>query len=125
MDDEQDADKELINFATGQKVKFSYYTGEKSLYNCIWSKFTLEEKFAFYLLCVEKDITEKWHFEKFEYYKTLSSTYLNDDKFMNSFKKYSSNCNVFYGFIKDNNIKNSYSASRNTNCYKIVASIIS
>lgn len=125
MEDERNADKKLINFATAQKVKFSYYIGEKSLYGCMWYKFTLEEKFAFYLLCVEKDIKGKWNFEKFEHYKTLSSNYLNDDKFMNSFKRYSANGNVFYGFIKDNNIEYGYSASRDTNCYKLAVSIIS
>lgn len=89
MENQRDADKELINFATGQKVKFSYYTGDKSLYSCIWNKFTFEEKFAFYLLCVEKDKKGQWNFDKFEYYKTLSSDYLNNDKFMNSFKNIS------------------------------------
>lgn len=125
MEDQRDADKELINFATDHKVKFSYYTGDKSLYTCIWNKFTFEEKFAFYLLCVEKDKKGQWNFEKFEYYKTLSSDYLNNDKFMNSFKKYLASENGFYGFVKEKDVEYGYSASRNTNCYKIATTIVS
>lgn len=125
VEDEPEADKDLITFATKQKVKFSYYTGEKSLYRCIWNTFTPEEKFAFYLLCVERDRIEKWKFEKFDYYKSIASNYLNDDKFMNSFKRYSANDNIFYGFAQKQGVEYGYYASRNTNCYKIAVSIVS
>lgn len=125
IDEERDPEKELINFATNQKVKLSYYTGEKSLYSCIWHKFALEEKFAFYLLCVEKDKKGIWNFENFNRYKNMATDYLNDTKFMNSFKRYSANENIFYGFIKENGVEYGYSASRDTNCYKMAASIIS
>ena len=125
MGNERESDKDLMTFATNQKVKFSYYAGEKSLYNCIWHNFTLEEKFAFYLLCVEKDLKGKWQFEKFDYYKSITCDYLNDNKFMNSFKRYSANDNSFYGFIRDKGVEYGYSASQNTNCYKIAASIVS
>lgn len=125
MDGERNADKELMDFATSKKVKFSYYTGEKSLYSCIWHNFSLEEKFAFYLLCVQKDKTGQWKFDLFEKYKDIAANYLNDSKFMNSFKRYSANGNTFYGFIKENGIEYGYSASRDTNCYKIAVSIVS
>lgn len=123
--DQREPDKQLIEFATSQKVKLSYYTGEKSLYRCIWNKFTLEEKFAFYLLCVEKDKNGIWMFEKFDSYKTLASNYVNDKKFMNSFKQYSGDGKDFLGFIKEPGVEYGYSASRNTNCYKIAYEIIS
>ncbi|MCI8992993.1 MAG: hypothetical protein HFG80_09810 [Eubacterium sp.] len=125
MCDQREPERTLIDFATSQKVKLSYYTGEESLYNCIWYKFSLEEKFAFYLLCVEKDLKGKWQFEKFDYYKSLSYKYLNDNKFMNSFKRYSSSGKNFYGFIKEQGVEYGHSASRNTNCYKIAVSIVS
>lgn len=110
-------DKQLIAFANEQKVKFSYYTGERSLYDCIWTKFSLEEKFAFYMLCVEKDKTGIWSFSHFDHYKNISAEYLNNDQFVNSFKRYSNSGNHFRGFAED-------TTSRNTNCYKIAASIV-
>lgn len=125
MHDERESDKELMSFATDKKVKLSYYAGEKSLYRCIWNKFSIEEKFAFYLLCVEKDRKGKWDFGKFDSYKTLASDYVNDKKFMNSFKQYLRNEDEFLGFIKEPGIEYGYSASRNTNCYKIAREIIS
>ena len=78
-----------------------------------------------FVLCVEKDLKGKWQFEKFDYYKSISCDYLNDNKFMNSFKRYSANDNSFYGFIRDKGVEYGYSASQNTNCYKIAASIVS
>lgn len=125
IEDQRKPEKQLIDFATAQKVKLSYYVGEKSLYSCIWYQFSLEEKFAFYLLCVEKYKKGKWMFEKFEYYKSIAPSYLNDDKFMNSFKRYSAPGNHFYGFITEKGVEYGYSASRNTNCYKIACAIIS
>lgn len=124
IEDQRNPDKQLIDFATSQKVKLSYYVGEKSLYCCIWNKFSLEEKFAFYLLCVEKDKKGSWMFEKFDSYKALASGYVNDEKFMNSFKHYSGAGKEFCGFIKEAGVEYGYSASRNTNCYKIAVSII-
>lgn len=124
IDDQRKPEKALIDFATEQKVKLSYYIGEKSLYACIWNKLSPEEKFAFYLLCVEKDKKGKWMFGNFEYYKSISPSYLSDDKFMNSFKRYSTSGNTFYGFINEPGVEYGYSASRNTNCYKIARSII-
>lgn len=117
MYDQRNPDKQLIDFANGQKVKFSYYTGEQSLYDRIWNKFSLEEKFAFYLACVKKDKTTAWNFGDFDRYKNMAPEYLNDDKFMNSFKRYSGKGNHFRGFMED-------TTSRNTNCYKIATSII-
>ena len=125
IQNQRDPDKQLIDFATSQKVKLSYYTGEKSLYCCIWNKFLLEEKFAFYLLCVEKDKRGIWMFDKFDFYKSLASSYINDEKFMNSFKQYSGAGKEFFGFIKEAGVEYGYSASRNTNCYKIACAIIS
>ena len=124
MDDQRIPDKQLIDFATSQKVKLSYYTGEKSLYNRIWHKFTLEEKFAFYLLCVGKDKKGIWMFDKFDSYKSLAPKYISDEKFMNSFKRYSGAGKDFYGFINEAGVEYGYSASRSTNCYKIAASIV-
>lgn len=124
--DEREPDKQLIDFATSQKVKFSYYTGETSLYCCIWNKFSLEEKIAFYLLCVEQDKNGEWMFEKFDFYKSLASIYVNDEKFMNSFKHhYLGIGNVFYGFTKEASVGYGYPASRKTNCYKIAYAITS
>ena len=125
IQDQRNPDKQLIDFATSQKVKLSYYTGEESLYRCMWNKFSLEEKFAFYLLCVEKDKKGKWMFDKFDFYKSIASNYVNDEKFMNSFKRYSGAGNTFLGFIKETGVEYGYSASRNTNCYKIACAIIS
>lgn len=112
-----DPDRQLIDFANAQKVKFSYYAGEQSLYDCIWTKFSPEEKFAFYMLCVEKDKIGIWNFSHFDHYKNIAPEYLANDQFMNSFKRYSNSGNHFRGFKED-------TTSRNTNCYKIAASIM-
>ncbi len=127
MREQRDPDKQLIDFATSQKVKFSYYTGEESLYDRIWYKFSLEEKFAFYVICVKKDKTNIWDFNSFNRYKDMASNYLNDDTFMNSFKRYANKGGEFHGFIREKVDKDGYSintTSRNTNCYKIAASIV-
>lgn len=127
IENQRDADEELMAFATNQKIKLSYYAGEQSLYNCIWNNFTLEQKFAFYLLCVEKDKKGKWFFNHFERFKDIAPSYIENDQFMNSFKRYSSTENSFYGFHKETMDKEGfsiYSESRKTNCYKIAASII-
>ena len=110
IEQQHDPGSRLIEFATKQKVKFSYFTGEKSLYSCIWNAFDDTERIAFYLLCVKKDKTGKWEFDSWESYKKKAETFRNNEKFMNSFKRYLNS--GFYGFTGD-------TSSRNTNCYKM------
>lgn len=110
IEQQRDPGSRLIEFATKQKVKFSYFTGEKSLYSCIWNAFDDTERIAFYLLCVKKDKTGKWEFDSWEAYKKKAETFRSDEKFMNSFKRYLNS--GFYGFTGD-------TSSRNTNCYKM------
>jgi hypothetical protein len=110
IEQQHDPGSKLIEFATKQKVKFSYFTGEKSLYSCIWNAFDDTERIAFYLLCVKKDKAGKWDFDSWETYKKRAEAFRNDEKFMNSFKRYLNS--GFYGFTGD-------TSSRNTNCYKM------
>lgn len=115
IEHQHDPGKALMKFATGHKVKFSYFTGERSLYSCIWNTFDDTEKAAFYILCVKKDKTGKWEFDSWERYKEKAKILLEDDKFVNSFKRYINS--GFYGFTEE-------TSSRNTNCYKLVVSAI-
>lgn len=110
IEQQHDPGSKLIEFATEQKVKFSYFTGEESLYSCIWNTFDDAERLAFYLLCVKKDRTGKWNFDSWEAYKKKAESIRNNEKFMNSFKRYLNS--GFYGFTGD-------TSSRNTNCYRI------
>lgn len=106
---QKNPDKKLLNFAVSQKVKFSLYAGEYSLYGVMWYSFDDLHKVAWYLLCVNHDCSRKWNFDKFDYYLNKAPSLLENQKFYNSFKRY---INAgFYGF--DGN------TSRNTNCYKI------
>lgn len=114
IEQQHDPGSKLIEFATNQKVKFSYFTGEKSLYSCIWNTFDDIEKIAFYILCVKKDKTGKWEFDFWESYKEKAERLQHDEKFMNSFKRYLNSC--FYGFTGD-------ASSRSTNCYKMAVYI--
>lgn len=114
IENQHDPGSKLIGFATEQKVKFSYYTGEASLYSCIWNAFDDIEKIAFYLLCVKKDNTGKWEFEAWNQYKKQAERFQADDKFMNSFKRYLNS--GFFGFTGE-------TSSRNTNCYKMATSL--
>ena len=111
---QHDPGSQLIEFATKRKVKFSYFTGEKSLYDCIWTQFSEIDKAAFYILCVKKDKTGKWNFDRFDQYKEAAKEILKDEKFMNSFKRYINS--GFYGFTEE-------TTSRSTNCYKIALTI--
>lgn len=110
IEEQREPDKRLIQFATEQKVMFSYFTGEKSLYSCIWNTFDTNRKAAFYLLCVKKDMTGRWEFDSWENYLQKASVLLSDLKFRNSFKRYLNS--GFYGFTEE-------TVSRDTNCYKI------
>ena len=114
IEHQHDPGKQLTEFATKQKVKFSYFTGEKSLYDCIWTQFSEIDKAAFYILCVKKDKTGKWNFDRFDQYKEAAKEILKDEKFMNSFKRYINS--GFYGFTEE-------TTSRSTNCYKIALTI--
>lgn len=114
IEQQRDPGSKLMEFATKQKVKFSYFTGEKSLYSCIWNTFDNIEKVAFYLLCVKKDKTGKWEFDSWESYKKKAEVLQCDEKFMNSFKRYLNS--GFYGFTGD-------TSSRSTNCYKMAVCI--
>lgn len=116
-DNQPDAEKALVDFATSQKVKFSYYTGEQSLYMCIWNSFSLNEKIAFYILCVNRDLLKTWNFQEFQRYLKLAERYSADERFMNSFKRYSAPGKSFLGFRSDGE-------SRNTNCYKIISGML-
>ena len=111
---QHDPGSKLVEFATEHKVKFSYFTGEKSLYSCMWNAFDDIEKIAFYLLCVKKDKTGKWEFDSWEVYKKKAETIQSDERFMNSFKRYLNS--GFYGFTGE-------TSSRNTNCYKMAVYI--
>lgn len=114
IEHQHDPGSQLIEFATKRKVKFSYFTGEKSLYDCIWTQFSEIDKAAFYILCVKKDKTGKWNFDRFDQYKEAAKEILKDEKFMNSFKRYINS--GFYGFTEE-------TTSRSTNCYKIALTI--
>lgn len=109
IEQQHDPGSRLIQFATEHKVKFSYFTGEESLYSCIWNTFDTFQKVAFYLLCVKKDETGRWEFDSWESYLQKASILLGDEKFVNSFKRYLNS--GFYGFTEN-------TSSRNTNCYK-------
>lgn len=115
IEKQHDPGKSLMNFATEHKVKFSYYSGEESLYLCIWNSFEDIDKAAFYLLCVKKDRTGKWEFDSWDVYRDKAENALSDTKFYNSFKRYLKS--GFFGFT-DN------ASSRDTNCYKIASAII-
>lgn len=114
IEHQHDPGSQLMEFATKQKVKFSYFTGEESLYDCIWAQFPETDKAAFYIMCVKKDKTGKWNFDRFDQYREAAKGLLKDEKFMNSFKRYISS--GFSGFTEE-------TTSRNTNCYKIALTI--
>ena len=50
---------DLVEYATQQKIKFSYYIGKKSLYNLIFNSLDFEEKIVFFVFCVYKDKMQK------------------------------------------------------------------
>ena len=50
---------ELIEYATQQKIKFSYYIGKKNLYRLIFNSLDIEEKIVFFVFCVYKDKMQK------------------------------------------------------------------
>lgn len=114
MENQKDADRQLMDFATKHKVKFSYFTGENSLYYIIWNTFDDAQCAAFYLLCVRKDLTRKWEFALWDYYLDKAATLLNDPKFMNSFKRLLNADST--DFLKMPN--------KNLNCYKMAREII-
>lgn len=114
IEHQREPENQLMEFATAHKVKFSHFTGEKSLYECIWSAFNETEKAAFYIMCVKRDKCGKWNFDFFDQYKLSAKECINDEKFMNSFKRYLNS--GFYGFVEE-------ITSRNTNCYKIALAV--
>ena len=115
FDHETPADPELFRLATEKKIKISYFSGKDSLYFRFWHEFSERQKFAFYLLCVDHDITSSWHLEKFDFFESLYEQYANYPEFMNSFKKIINS--DFEGFDDTR-------AGKNTNAYKIAFGIV-
>lgn len=86
MDNDRNADKSLMDFATKRKLVFSYYIGQKNLIKQLLHTFDDKESIAFYVLYVERDQTGEWHFEHFDKYKEIAVQLLKNEKFMKSFK---------------------------------------
>ncbi len=49
---------ELLDYATSQKIKLSYYIGKKALYDLLFMKLELREKIAFFIFCIYRYTTD-------------------------------------------------------------------
>ena len=113
MEDDKNADKELIDFATKRGLMFSYYIGQKNLINQILRDFSEKERIAFFILLVERDKTGNWNFENFIKYVDNAENLLSNEKFMNSYKRISNIAN----FENNQNRKK-------TACYTIASYVV-
>lgn len=111
IDRDDFAGKALLDFATKQKIPISYYMGKEALMSYLWETLKNECKIALYMLCVKKKESGKWEFGNFERYAVEAVRLLNNETFMNSFKR-------IYGIVDPEDI------SRQANCYKMVLALI-
>lgn len=49
---------ELLDYATSQKIKLSYYIGKKALYDLLFNRLELREKIAFFIFCIYRYTTD-------------------------------------------------------------------
>lgn len=102
---------ELFRFAELQRLPLSKFSGIHTLDFVIQRNFDYESYVAFYIVCVEHDMTGEWRTDKFDYYKSLSEHIISIDQFSSSFKR------------GDENIFEKAS-SRKRNCYIVAKNVI-
>lgn len=87
----------LSEYASSRNLCFSYYADEPYLIRLISSQMQQQEWIAFSLICMEKYITQKWDFSKWDEYMNFSLKCMNNTPFINSLNRTHLK-NEFYGF---------------------------
>lgn len=102
------AGKELLNFATTQRIPISYYMGKESLLSYLWNIYDDKHRIALYMVFVKKKEYDKWDFENFEKYTSEAMRLMKNQTFIKSFNQIHGVTNIL----------------KQTNCYKMVLSLI-
>lgn len=86
-EDDRNADKSLMDFATQRGFVFSYFIGQKALIKRLLNTFSSEEKIALYIAYVKRDLTGTWDLNNFDKYKVSAIQLMDNKQFMDSFKR--------------------------------------
>ncbi|MBD5395646.1 MAG: hypothetical protein HDR71_15605 [Lachnospiraceae bacterium] len=115
----QPAPTVLTEFAVARNLCFSYYRNESYLIRLIFSSLNIQEKIAFSLVYMNKYITQIWDFSNWKTYIEFSTECMNNNSFMNSFKR------IITNFDIDNTTCFDYDhISHNTIFYKTLKNFI-
>lgn len=112
-EDDRNADKSLMDFATQYGFVFSYFIGQKALIKRLLNTFSLDEKIALYIAYVKRDLTGSWDLNNFDKYKASAIQLMDNKQFMDSFKR---NTRI-YDFEEK-------SSRQRTLCYQIASDLV-
>lgn len=102
---------DLFRFAEQQRIPLSKFACSRTLDFEARRYLDNESYVAFYLLCVEHDMTCEWKLDKFDYYRSCYDHIMSIDRFKNSFLRGDSN--IF-----------ELAKARNRNCYIVAKHVI-
>ena len=120
---------ELISYAIGCGMKFSYYIGKKALYDQIFRTLELKDKIAFFVFCVYRFATDdrKGNLNT-HLYRDLFYTFAEENRanesFIKSMTKYSGKELRYFGTLTINGTTSYDGGSKNTIAYKTAISFL-
>lgn len=132
LEEEKDANPELIEYATECKIKLSTFIGKKSLYDYIWNSLTGLDKIAFFIFCVYRWLSEDrlGNLNKSPYkdlFYSFAEQQTDNPSFMRSMTRYKGHELRFFGNQKYKSKKEEfecYGGSDQTIAYKTAATFL-
>ena len=109
-------DRHITEYLIEKRINFSYYATDEILIEIAYDNGDPQEKIALWIVMIDWIQTNRWDFSAMKRYRNFATTCLENDKFMNSYKRIYPDRNPLEGF----EIKNFVKDHKSNNWLKIL-----